>query len=54
VALDDHRIVVAPDALPEIVARRIAQVIGKAFARRGGIWIMDRDAGSGLRHATLR
>jgi 6-phosphogluconolactonase len=32
---DDHRIVVAPEALPETAARRIAQVIEQAIARRG-------------------
>lgn len=34
--LDDHRIVVAPGALPEIAARKIAQVIEQAITRRGG------------------
>ena len=34
--LDDHRIVVATEALPETAARRIAQVIEQAITRRGG------------------
>lgn len=34
--LDDHRIVVAPEALPETAARRIAQVIEQAITHRGG------------------
>lgn len=33
--LDDQRIVVAPEALPETAARRIAQVIEQAITRRG-------------------
>ena len=33
--LDDHRLVLAPEALPEIAARRIAGVIEQAIARRG-------------------
>ncbi len=34
--LEDHRIVVAPGALPEIAARKIAQVIEQVITRRGG------------------
>jgi 6-phosphogluconolactonase len=40
VALDDHRIVVAPEALPEIAARHIAKVIEQAVADRGRASVM--------------
>ena len=38
--LDDHRIVVAPEALPEIAARHIAKVIEQAVADRGRASVM--------------
>lgn len=38
--LDDHRIVVAPEALPEIAARRIAKAIEQAVADRGRASVM--------------
>jgi 6-phosphogluconolactonase len=37
---DDHRIVVAPEALPEIAARHIATVIEQAIADRGRASVM--------------
>jgi 6-phosphogluconolactonase len=40
VSLDDYRIVVAPEALPEIAARRIARVIEQSVADRGRASVM--------------
>jgi len=40
VPLDDHRIVVAPEALPEIAARHIAKAIEQAVADRGRASVM--------------
>jgi 6-phosphogluconolactonase len=40
VPLDDHRIVVAPEALPEIAARHIAKVIEQAVVERGRASVM--------------
>lgn len=39
-SLDDYRIVVAPEALPEIAARRIARVIEQSVADRGRASVM--------------
>jgi len=40
VPFDDHRIVVAPEALPEVAARHIANVIEQAVADRGRASVM--------------
>ena len=39
-SLDDHRIVVAPEALPETAARHIAKVIEQAVVERGRASVM--------------
>jgi hypothetical protein len=44
---DDHRIVVAPEALPEIAARRITKVIKQAVVTATG----ERDARGGSTRA---